>query len=406
MKRTKFGGPGAITRQEFIRRVSTVGIAAATTGGLAIVGAPTARAAKPPTTGGGKPTKPPTTTSGFTMTLGGPNAPSKISGSVAVAKNDPRVAFRGGATKTREVWPNDVLAMGIAMYGGDWAAGFEVDFMYDGRMLETYELASRKIVTPIFDSVLGATDKSTPDDWTLRYRLLDFGTRASRRVRLQLNNYMGLRIESGSTIMAVQAPKGPRTIFLGDSFTEGTAGAYPSGSCYGGYVITAGLTAGLDAWPSGVGATGIVNDYGGLDGRRKFRDRLSTDVIPFAPDVVVIAGGLNDSELVADGTVTPSQYRAEYDALIEAIRTNLPTARIVVLGPFCPGSPTSYRGVTEIRDLNQAAARAAGVPFIDVFYFTDANRSGYVSRDNFHLNAAGHEYLGKKLGADLIQVLQ
>jgi lysophospholipase L1-like esterase len=155
-----------------------------------------------------------------------------------------------------------------------------------------------------------------------------------------------------------------------------------------------------------VGATGIVNDYGGLDGRRKFRDRLSTDVIPFAPEAVVIAGGLNDRLLVADGTVTPSQYRAEYDALIQDIRTGLPAAKIVVLGPFCPGSPSSYRGVTQIRDLNKAAAVAAGVPFIDVFYFTDANRSSYVSTDNFHLNAAGHEYLGKHLGADLAPVLQ
>ena len=170
-------------------------------------------------------------------------------------------------------------------------------------------------------------------------------------------------------------------------------------------MITTGLQVGLDAWPSGIGGTGIVNDHGGLDGRVKFRDRVSTDVIPFAPDVVVIAGGLNDRFLVADGTVTPSQYLEEYGLLIEAIRTGLPAAKIVVLGPFCPGTPSSYPGMTQIRDLNKAAAQAAGVPFIDVFYFTDAMTSSYVSADGFHLNDAGYEYLGKKLGADLARVL-
>jgi lysophospholipase L1-like esterase len=109
--------------------------------------------------------------------------------------------------------------------------------------------------------------------------------------------------------------------------------------------------------------------------------------------------------MVANGTVTSSQYRAEYDALIADIKTGLPAAKIVVLGPFCPGTPSSYTGMTQIRDLNKAAAQAAGLPFIDVFYFTDAMTSTYVSADGFHLNAAGHDYLGKKLAADLVPVL-
>jgi lysophospholipase L1-like esterase len=337
------------------------------------------------------------------MTLGQPGASSQIPNSIAIAKDDPRVTFRGGAARTRAEWPNDILATGITP---DWAGGFEVEFMYDGRMLETYEYASKQWFTPIFDSTIGTTHKDTPYDYTLRYRLLDYGTAATRRVRLQLNGYMGLRIEPGSSMTAVQTPLGSRTIFLGDSFTFGTAGPYPDGSLYGGYVITTGVEAGLDAWPSGVGATGILNDAGGAAGWVKFRDRVSTDVIPFKPEVVVIAGGINDRLLVADGTATPSQYRTEYDALIADIKTGLPDAKIVVLGPFCPGTPSSYTGMEQIRDLNKEAAQAAGVPFIDVFYFTDSNIFGYISPDNFHLNAAGHDYLGKKLAADLVVALE
>ena len=193
----------------------------------------------------------------------------------------------------------------------------------------------------------------------------------------------------------------PTAVFLGDSFTEGAGG-----SDNGGYVDTAGRVSGLDALPAGMGGTGIVNDYGGEGGRVKFRDRLYWNVIALKPDVVVIAGGVNDRLMVANGTVTPSQYRSEYDALIQEIKRSLPEAKIVVLGPFCPGTPSSYTGMTQIRDLNREAAQAAGVPFIDVFYFTDANRDRYTSDDGFHLNDAGYEYLGKKLGTDLVRVLR
>lgn len=104
---------------------------------------------------------------------------------------------------------------------------------------------------------------------------------------------------------------------------------------------------------------------------------------------------------------TLSEYRAEYDRLIDALKTGLPAAKIVVLGPFCPQTPSSYSsGLTTLRDVNQAAARAAGLPFIDVFYFTDANKSKYISDDNVHPNDAGHEYLGKRLGAELIEALR
>ena len=203
--------------------------------------------------------------------------------------------------------------------------------------------------------------------------------------------------ESGS---AEDEAERPTAVFLGDSYTEGAGGTR-----YGGYVPIAGREAGLDAWPSGVGATGIINGGGGSYGKVKFRDRVPSDVIALKPDVVVIAGGINDRFLVANGTVTPSQYLEEYAALIADIRTGLPEAKIVVLGPFCHGTPSSYTGMTQIRDLNQSAAQAAGVPFIDVFYFTDAMTSSYVSADGGHLNDAGYEYLGKKLGADLARVL-
>jgi len=327
-----------------------------------------------------------------------PGALSKIPGSVDVPSDDPKVRFRGGATTTAAQYPHDVRGTGITPYN---SPHFEVEFLYDGQRLEIEEYTGGEGFTPIFDDVVGTTDTNTPNDATLRYRLLDFGKENVGRLRFRLNYYRGLRIEPNSTIESVPTPKGPRAIFLGDSYTEGAGG-----SMQGGYVVFAGIAAGLDAWASGVGGTGIVSDGGGVDGKTKFRDRASTDVIPFNPDVVVIAGGLNDGDLAYERR-TLSEYRAEYDRLIEAIKSGLPAAKIVVLGPFCPQTPSSYSsGLTTLRDVNQATARAAGLPFIDVFYFTDANKSKYISDDNVHPNDAGHEYLGKRLGAELVQALR
>jgi lysophospholipase L1-like esterase len=383
----------SITRRTFLGSLGIIGVTGAA---LCVIGSTGVR---PFSRLSGEATIPSTYTanpSDFTQKIGLPGAPSRIPGSVSVPPDDPSVRFRGGATTRAADYPNDVRGTGITPRY--ISPCFEIEFLYDGRKLEVVEYTLGESFTPIFDDVIGPTDTNTPNDATLHYRLLDFGKENVGRVRLQLNHYNGLYIEDGSTIKPVPTPKGPRAIFLGDSYTEGS-----EGSCSGGYVIYAGIAAGLDAWPSEVGGTGIVSNASGLDGKVKFRDRVSTDVIPFNPDVVVIAGGINDRALAANSQ-TLLEYRAEYDLLLEEIKTGLPAAKIVVLGPFSPQTPSSYDpGLTTIRDDNQAAAQAAGVPFIDVFYFTDANKSKYISDDTVHSNAAGHEYLGKKLGADLVQ---
>jgi lysophospholipase L1-like esterase len=407
MRRPKTRQSRRITRRTFIGRIGMIGIAGAASSVIAYEGVRTysklsGEDAK--STNSSSATIPSTFTanpSDFTQKIGLPDAPSKIPGSVSILPGDPSVRFRGGATRTAANYPNDVRGTGITPR---WIHPcFEVEFLYDGRKLEIVEYTHGEWFTPIFDDVIGPTDTHTPYDANLRYRLLDFGKENVGRVRLQLNHFRGLQIESGSTIKPVQAPVGPRAIFLGDSYTEGSAG-----SCYGGYVIYAGIAAGLDAWPSGVGGTGILNNGGGADGKKKFRERVSTDVVPFNPDVVVIAGGINDL-MYAEDKQTLSEYRTEYDLLIEEIKNGLPAAKIVVLGPFFPQTPStsSYSSsLTKIRDVNQAAAQASEVPFIDVFYFTDANKSKYISDDNVHPNDAGHEYLGKRLGAELVEALR
>jgi hypothetical protein len=206
-----------ITRRRFLGRMGIIGVAGAASGVIGYAGVrrfarPSREAAKPTTSSNA--TIPSTYTanpSDFTQKIGLPGAPSKIPGSVLVLKDNPSIRFRGSATRKAAEYPEYIRGTGITPRSIHPC--FEIEFLYDGRKLEIVEYTQGELFTPIFDDVIGPTDTNTPNDATLRYRLLDFGKENVGRIRLQLNNYRGLHIEDGSTIKPVPGPKGPRAIF-------------------------------------------------------------------------------------------------------------------------------------------------------------------------------------------------
>src|SRR5215217_5088807 len=198
MGRTRSRLNRGMTRKTLLRRLGIIGIATAAVGLIGYEAGtltrPSGRAAKlaPPS----KTTIPSTYTanpSDFTQKIGLPGAPSKIPGSVRVLQDDPRVRFRGGATRKAAEYPEYVQGTGITPES--ISPYFEIEFLYDGRKLEIVEYTQGEWFTPIFDGVIGPTYKNTPIDATLRYRLLDFGKENIGRIRLQLTYYKGLHIE-------------------------------------------------------------------------------------------------------------------------------------------------------------------------------------------------------------------
>jgi lysophospholipase L1-like esterase len=157
-----------------------------------------------------------------------------------------------------------------------------------------------------------------------------------------------------------------------------------------------------DMYQSGVGSTGYL---AAPAPKLKFRDRVATDVYPFKPHVVVIAGGLNDACTSTD------EFKAEATALFDDVQKNLPNTVVFVVGPWSPGC--------ELQAHQDAIKAAVGTRAN--FYFIDnmgeqwqtgtgnvANPKGdgnsdiYISADGVHPTAAGHIYLAGKI-ADAVR---
>lgn len=345
----------------------------------------------------------------YQQTLGAAGGSSQIPSSIAIPYNDPRIRYRGGATAVTTTYPIYVYGTGITYTLAE--PMYEVEFMYDGRMLEFRQHGNGGPFVPLINNYLlnGMADTaSLPADGKLYYRLLDFGQRQIRRIRVRTNRIMEVRIEPDATIWPVPEPLPPRAIVLGDSYTEGAQGGGWNNFC-----VYLSLLANLDVWASGEGGTGILNNgatsgdittgYGPYN-KQKFRDRIPTDVAPYNPDYVIIAGGINDRTPLYNGTITVSQFRQEYDALIAACKGITSVKKVICLGPFFPKDSDTW--ITQIRDQIKASAQAAGCPFIDPLgYFTNANKPRYISADNTHPTEEGYAYLAKRLAPELIRAL-
>ena len=152
-----------------------------------------------------------------------------------------------------------------------------------------------------------------------------------------------------------------------------------------------------DAWPSGSGGTGYLNP--GTSGRKTFRGRVQTDVINHRPDLVIVAGGINDT------ASTPAAIGAEAGLLFDAILTGLPHVTLVVVGPFWPNEgPTA--AVLALRDAIKAQAEARELLFIDPLaqrWITAANKAVFTGVDGTHPTVLGHKHLAQMLAANLQQ---
>lgn len=166
-------------------------------------------------------------------------------------------------------------------------------------------------------------------------------------------------------------------VFLGDSLTEfcDLAVYYP----------------GLNAVNSGVSG-----DFtGGM------RDRLEEDVFAYAPDIVVLHGGINDLFMGADEEhVTENLFE-----IVRRIRERLPRAAVIVQSLY----PVDEAGamLPVIRRINErlaAGADARGYRYADVYPALQTETGGLDRRytlDGLHLNDAGYRAVAPVLTAQI-----
>lgn len=243
-------------------------------------------------------------------------------------------------------------------YGGGslLANSYCVSFLHDGSELE---ILVRGIIGAILvkvdDQYISITSQIVPNDGGTYKYYIPFGSRKVRRIDAIIANstFGGINTGPNDTIIPVSA-RGPRTIIMGDSFTEGTGANVQQLSWTGGFQDYMGWD---DIWSSGVGSTGYLATTGS---KLKYRDRIATDVIPFNPDIVMVTGGFNDIAFTA------SDLGAEATLLFQALRTGLPKALLIAVAPFTnKGISGVSKSTLDKKDAIKTAILSVGGIFLD-----------------------------------------
>jgi len=378
---------------------------------------------------------PPVLATAPTITLGERNGASQIPSSihitaanVSTGELNPVYRFVGDPQRAGASFPDNGFVKNTAVTTTSANGNLVVEFIHFGSAFELYEKGQNGKYRLAIDEgdgykyVAADAQSMAPSDGGVYNRLINFGSVKSRGIRIEISNsfFGGVRIGPNDTIYPPAVPPRPRAIFVGDSFTEGgSSGAAMSHS----YSAVASYLLGWDGWNSGVGGTGYVNN--GPAGRVKFQDRIQHDVLQYQPDVVVIAGGINDEGSPVE------QTQAAADLLYSTIRSSLPNTELIVISNFSPvGGVSQIRG--QIRDALRETARKYGAPFIDTLggasydwngnqisppsgsWITGSgnvgnpqasgNASVFTSADGTHPSPAGHRYLGERVAAEVFKI--
>lgn len=200
------------------------------------------------------------------------------------------------------------------------------------------------------------SDVSTGSNQVFR---ITFASAVTRRIRVEfssINGFQWVRVPTPYTISKPSvAPL--RVIVLGDSFTQptGTRG----GRLWDGWAARLSQKfRRWDVWSSGAGGTGYRNP--GPAGQFKIRDRLQTDCIDFAPNMVIWAPGINDTSsthYAGDAVYTEAKL------CYALVKSALPNCQQVVFGPWWNfAGPTA--DATAVHEQIRRAATESGLPFI------------------------------------------
>ena len=199
---------------------------------------------------------------------------------------------------------------------------------------------------------------------------------------------VGVELAVGERIVGVKGdvsidrppPGAPRAVFLGDSYTDGYGGTTSPG-----YAYRAGWAKGWDVRIDALGGTGFLNRAG----KRTFAERIP-EVLRQHPDVVVVAGGINDYGSFPNDQIAV----AAQDIFRRLARSG---AQVIALSPW-----TTPRlrgpGYADLVLRVGAAARKMHVRYIDT---SDWLTPSLMSPDGIHPNERGYRTIAAKLALRL-----
>lgn len=287
--------------------------------------------------------------------------------------------------------------------------------IFDIRMLGV----SNSAYTLLVDGAVVSSQAAKPNDGANYFDRYDFSAETtSRRAKLveiygDASFYFAGACVAG-TDSVWRAPVLPRMLVLGDSYTADSGSAYRGWSS----VLARGL--GVQEYRSGVGSTGYLSTAGGAS--LTFRGRLTADVSVYSPDIICIAGGINDIPGYSTNTWSMADLQAEAALLYAQTLAENPAALVIVFGPWRgssgnAGSYTSPEMDTALQTAAQAQPEYMGrllyVPTLNdpagAWQFGDTstgNFSVYGSGDGTHVIEAGGEYLGNRAVEGVRRVIE
>ena len=239
-----------------------------------------------------------------------------------------------------------------------------------------------------------------PSDGRFYATRIAFGAPGKHCVSLLFNNpqFAGILLPEGAKAWAPERKNAFRVMFLGDSYTEFSNH----------WAVAAARFLGWDdAWLSGVGGTGYINAPGK---KFNFGTRFEVDVVAYHPNVLVIAGGINDSGF------PPAQLGNAASKLFDRIQKELPDTVVFVLGPWNPRSAISPAINAVLKAAASGRPNFHWVPNYDDHWITGTGRKGaakgdgnsdfVIGGDGTHPTPEGNRYLAERFAAYVRKTLK
>ena len=297
--------------------------------------------------------------------------------------------FYGSHVGTGSSYPDDLFLKFTGITANNYHLPTKVEFATDAINLQIDAYGQGGSSKVFVDDTL-VTTLNCPVDGGFHYWKITFKSKRFREIRIENLFTAGrVTVDNAAEVYRTKRPIRLKCIVMGDSFTE-----YPEGFAY-----WLGKYMNWDIWASGSGGTGYVNP--GATGRVNFLDRIVNDVIANNPDVVIMAGGIND---IYNTTGQRDSFNANFSQCLDSLSLQLPTKRVYVVGAWQPDGNPNASKLVQWSQMRQISLNK-GYPYIDNTTWMTGDRGDsatgnaywYTGSDGTHPSDLGAQYLGLRL---------